>query len=376
MGESRKGTGKLKIALVISVIVIVVLGGSNIWFFVNKQSLELQIDDLWDDYGSEQWWHGHYQNLSDQLSTEKANLQNQVNTLTIERDNLQSQVNSLTSQVATLQTQYDTLNASCYEALMNFSSLQNQYEALNASYYEALADIASLQTDFTNMTNWKDSLQATVTVLQDQIDNLNAQIAEKTATIANLQAQIADLEDQVDQLNTIIAQKDAIIAEKNATIADLEARLDELAHVLTDKEYYHSIKSDLENATETILVAMYSMIYDPGDSYDWANDLIKELVYAKDRGVNVTVIIEYRTFFDYMDENLEAYEYLSDNGVTVKLDNDTDTDHLKLVIIDDKIVYVGSHNWSESALYYNRETSVKIISEDIAEIFKTYFETI
>ena len=46
------------------------------------------------------------------------------------------------------------------------------------------------------------------------------------------------------------------------------------------------------------------------------------------------------------------------------------------VIIDDEIVYVGSHNWSESALYYNRETSTKIISDSIADTFKEYFSTI
>lgn len=258
--------------------------------------------------------------------------------------------------MTSLQAQYDTLNASCYEALVNMSSLQAQYDTLNASYYEALANVTSLQTDLTNMTNWKNSLQA----------------------------QIADLEDQIDELNTTIAQKDAVIAEKNATIADLEARIDELeqlveyeVYVLNDREYYSSIKSDLENANETILVAMYSMIYDPGDSSDWANDLIQELVNAEERGVNVTVIIEYRTFYDApKNENLEAYAYLSAHNVTVRLDNETDTDHMKLVIIDDNIVYVGSHNWSESALYYNHETSVKIVSEDIAERFKAYFKTI
>lgn len=355
--EAKKGIGKLKIGLVISVSVIVVLAGSNIWFYMNKWSLELQIGDLWDNYGSEQRWHSYYQNLSDQLSTEKANLQNQVNLLTTERDNLQNQVNSLTSQVTSLQARYDTLNASCYEALVNMSSLQAQYDTLNASYYEALASVTSLQTDLTNMTNWKNSLQT----------------------------QIADLEDQIDELNTIIAQKDTIIAEKNAAIADLEARIDELeqlveyeVYVLNDREYYSSIKSDLENANETILVAMYSMIYDLGDSFDWANDLIQELVNAKERGVNVTVIIEYRIYFYpyFMYNNTEAYDYLSAHNVTVRLDNETDTDHMKLVVIDDNVVYVGSHNWSESGLYYNHETSVKIVSEDIAEIFRAYFETI
>ena len=121
-----------------------------------------------------------------------------------------------------------------------------------------------------------------------------------------------------------------------------------------------------------IIVVMYSMVYDPDDSFDWANDLIRELVNAEKRGVNVTVIIEYRTYYGYMDRNLEAYNYLLSNGVNVKLDYEPDTDHLKLVIIDGKIVYVGSHNWSEASLYYNHETSVEIISEEIAQIFLQY----
>jgi len=146
--------------------------------------------------------------------------------------------------------------------------------------------------------------------------------------------------------------------------------------VLIDRDYYSSLISDFKKANESILVAMYLMVYDPDDSFDWANDLIRELVKAKNRGVNVSIVIEYRTYTGYMDSNLEAYNYLSANGVNVKLDEESDTDHMKLVIIDDKIVYIGSHNWSESALYYNHETSVKIVSEEIAEIFKEYFKNI
>jgi len=146
--------------------------------------------------------------------------------------------------------------------------------------------------------------------------------------------------------------------------------------VLTDRDYYHHLIKDLERANETILVAMYSMIYDPDDPEDWANDVIRELVEARERGVNVTVILEYRTYWGYMDDNLEVYEYLTSHGITAYLDEDTETDHMKLVIIDGYIVYVGSHNWSESALYYNRETSVRIVSKKVAEEFESYFWTI
>lgn len=38
----------------------------------------------------------------------------------------------------------------------------------------------------------------------------------------------------------------------------------------------------------------------------------------------------------YTNDNLPAYDYLSSDGVDVKLDNETDTVHLKFVLIDDE----------------------------------------
>jgi len=146
--------------------------------------------------------------------------------------------------------------------------------------------------------------------------------------------------------------------------------------VLEDREYYQMLIDDIRNAESEILVAMYLMKYDSDDPYDWANDLIRELVAAKNRGVDVKVIIEYRIYQGYMDVNLEAYNYLKDHGVDVKLDEDSETDHFKFVVIDGKIVYVGSHNWSEAALYYNREVSIRIVEEGIARELKDYFNAL
>jgi len=146
--------------------------------------------------------------------------------------------------------------------------------------------------------------------------------------------------------------------------------------VLRDTEYYFSVKDAIAYADDTILVAMYSMIYDSDDSFDWANDLIRELVDARKRGVDVRVFIEYRTYFDTIPGNSEAYSYLSNNGVAVKLDNEDDTDHMKFIVVDGMVVFIGSHNWSESSLYHNHEASVRIVSEEIAELFEDYFEEI
>ena len=272
------------------------------------------------------------------------------------------EISGLQSEITALATEYDSLNVTCNQLATNYSSLEAMYSQLqmtcgnlNVTYHQLLSDCNFLQSQYSQ--------------LQSNHDSLNS-------SYYGLQEAYGLLDENYNSLNLAYSELQGIYEEAVDRIAELEQMLEYEVYALLDQEYYHSVKSDLQNANETILVAMYSMIYDPDDTSDWANDLIRELVYAKDRGVNVTVIIEYRTYWGYMNDNLEAYDYLLATGVTVQLDEDTETDHLKLVVIDDSIVYVGSHNWSESGLYYNRETSVKIVSEDIAEGFKAYFGTI
>ena len=90
-------------------------------------------------------------------------------------------------------------------------------------------------------------------------------------------------------------------------------------------------------------------------------------------GLLVKVLLEYRTYFGYVKYNYLAYRYLKDHGVDVRLDFNPDTEHMKIVIIDGKIVYIGSHNWSEASLYYNHEVSIRIVSRDIAKEVEKYF---
>lgn len=265
------------------------------------------------------------------------------------------EISRLQSKISTMTTEFNNLNVA-------HEHLEDDYSNLNSTHNELKANCTLLQSEVLTLTTNYDHLNATYSTLlgnymqlEDAHELLNGSYTSLNSSYSELQV---DYEEAIER------------------IADLEPIVEYEVYDLLDEEYYQSVKDDLGSASETVLVAMYSMIYDPGDLDDWANGLIRELVNAKDRGVNVTVIIENRTYFGYMNDNLEAYQYLSQNNVTVQLDNENDTDHMKLVIIDDNIVYVGSHNWSESGLYYNHETSVKIVSEDIAEIFTAYFETI
>ncbi|NJE11041.1 phospholipase D-like domain-containing protein [Thermococcus sp. MAR1] len=141
--------------------------------------------------------------------------------------------------------------------------------------------------------------------------------------------------------------------------------------LLEDGNYYRSLISAIDGAEESVYVMVFLMKYDPEDSHDHANDLIKALVRARKRGVRVYVLLE-----DGLDVNEEAYRYLKENGVDVSFDSPSTTLHAKVVIVDGRLVFIGSHNWSESALDWNHEVSVMVVSEELARDLIGYFEEV
>jgi uncharacterized protein YneF (UPF0154 family) len=235
------------------------------------------------------------------------------------------------------------------------SELTNQINTQTSTIFFLEQDFEDSEKKVTELFDEIELGNLLIEVLEQENEEYNSQIVILENNISNYQYQILNL-------NAIIAEY-----EENSSHGGIEYESEYNISILRNQEYYRSLKKDLRNAQRNITVHMYSMIYDFDDSHDWANNLIKELVSAKNRGVNVLVLLEYRTRYGWEIDNIEAYTYLTDNGVDVRLDYEDDTDHLKYVLIDTSISYIGSHNWSESGLYYNNEVSVKLI-ENLPEL--------
>ena len=231
------------------------------------------------------------------------------------------------------------------------------------------AQINTSETEYNALTDQYSQLNLSPNTLVMEQTGLTAEYNELSSVHSQLSIVYSDLSSEHLWLN-------ASYTRLFDDYALLEEQVDYEVYFRDDRNYYPTLRNDLRIANDTVYVALYSMKYDPSDPDDCANDLIRELVNAKNRGVRVRVLIENTTYYEPMSENIAAYNYLLANGVLVQLDNDDDTDHMKFVVIDDTIVYVGSHNWSESSLYHNHETSVKIISDTIADTFEDYFTLI
>ncbi|ANF22336.1 phospholipase D-like domain-containing protein [Thermococcus piezophilus] len=224
----------------------------------------------------------------------------------------------------------------------------------------------------------------TTTVTEIQNHTLTETVSETHTEVKVIEPEInvTELTENLSLCVSKLSELNSTLAKKEEELSSLKAKYESCLiqqalgngagfEILLDNEYYYEVLNAINNAGESIYIMMFSMKYDPADSFDWANDLIRALAEAEKRGVSVHVLLE-----DSSDINRAAYDYLKANGVDVSFDSPETTLHAKVVVIDGKIVFLGSHNWSESALYWNHEVSIKIVSEDLAKSLINYFRSI
>jgi HKD family nuclease len=128
----------------------------------------------------------------------------------------------------------------------------------------------------------------------------------------------------------------------------------------------------LKEAKTSITVAMYFIIIDPADKTNPVNELVNDIIDAKNRGVLVKVVLE----DSKLKENRLAYEKLRDSNITVHFDTPEHLLHIKGVAIDDRFIFLGSANWSKSAIEDNYEATYFDDSSQDALAFKKYVDNI
>ena len=144
--------------------------------------------------------------------------------------------------------------------------------------------------------------------------------------------------------------------------------------VITDREYFGDATQALQGAKESIHMIMFSLNHYTEPEYrdSQVNQLITEILKAKNRGVDVKIIMD-----DWPKGNEKAKRFLEENDIEVKADKEFEgTTHDKLIIIDGKIVIVGSTNWSFFSVEKNHEANVIIFDERIAREFEEYFSSL
>jgi len=214
--------------------------------------------------------------------------------------------------------------------------------------------------------------------LENSVSELNSTVSALTVKLAHLEKEklaleerLAAAEENSSRLAWELKKALAALAAANARLRLLE---DSVVSVkpLPDRDYYPEVKRLISSANSSVHVAVFAVKYDPFQGYeDPVDQLLHGLVEAKERGVDVRVLVDDVTYREYYD----TIRYLKEHGVRVRLDSSSErTMHAKIVVIDGKVAVVGSHNWTESALRWNNEYSVELVGAKAASAVERYFE--
>lgn len=147
--------------------------------------------------------------------------------------------------------------------------------------------------------------------------------------------------------------------------------------LVTDINYFPIVKKIIQEAKASIRVMMFEMGYYEKYPHTPSNLLIKELIAARGRGINVEVILEVKDNKDRATlRNLQSGKILAAGGVEVIYDSPLKTMHAKCLVIDEELILIGSTNWTFYALTNNNEVSILLRSPKLARELINYFNQV
>ena len=145
--------------------------------------------------------------------------------------------------------------------------------------------------------------------------------------------------------------------------------------LLRNQEYAEALLKRIGTARESILCSFY-LFKITETRNNQPRKIAEELVRARKRGVAVTVILEKgKSAQDRLySDNRNTADLLTRSGVNVYFAAPGVTTHNKIVVIDRRYIFLGSHNLTQGALKYNNELSVLIDSPEMAAEIRAYLE--
>jgi phosphatidylserine/phosphatidylglycerophosphate/cardiolipin synthase-like enzyme len=143
--------------------------------------------------------------------------------------------------------------------------------------------------------------------------------------------------------------------------------------LLRDGEYFATLLQAIKGAEKEIEMAFF-LFKTNGYRNNYPDILLHHLTKAAQRGVRIRVLLERGNNIDT--SNGETALRLREGGIDVSFDTPDITTHTKVIVIDGRYTFLGSHNLTASALKYNHELSLLIDSPELAMEALHYIDTL
>ena len=123
---------------------------------------------------------------------------------------------------------------------------------------------------------------------------------------------------------------------------------------------YRGVIPLIKDAKKSIDVSIFFLTH---------KNISKELVAAKNRGVDVRVIIDATS----ASNGYSKHQYLRENGISLKVEDWGGKMHMKSAIIDGKHLILGSMNWTSAGESKNDENTLIIRNARDAKNYQVFF---
>ncbi|GAA7218540.1 phospholipase D-like domain-containing protein [Helicobacter pylori] len=137
------------------------------------------------------------------------------------------------------------------------------------------------------------------------------------------------------------------------------------------REALNALISGISSARESVKIAIYSFTH---------RDIARAIKSVVSRGIKVQIIYDYgsnhnnkQSTIGYLDKYPNTKVCLL-KGLKAKNGNYYGIMHQKVAIIDDKIVFLGSANWSKNAFENNYEVLLKTDDTETILKAKSYYQ--
>jgi len=122
-----------------------------------------------------------------------------------------------------------------------------------------------------------------------------------------------------------------------------------------------AIVQEINRAQKSIDVMMYAFTSRP---------IVQEMVKAKERGVAIRVLLDKAQ----ETQKFAKGRYFTNKGIEVRYDTGAGLMHNKVGIIDGKLVFAGSFNWTAQAEKYNAENLLVIDDQVLIKKYQERFD--
>lgn len=138
--------------------------------------------------------------------------------------------------------------------------------------------------------------------------------------------------------------------------------------VVNDRDYFDRVFELIDSADKSIHLAMFEIKYYEKYPDSEVNQLVEKLIEKNSEGIDVKIIV------DQFLTDERAVEILKKTGVDIRWDSTKVSTHNKLMIVDGRVVLIGSTNWSYYSFSKNHESNVIFHDKESAGKFEKYFQ--